>query len=146
MSGRGWLAAGVALAVGGAVAAGLMVMESPSEARARRLDERRVADLRQLARDIDAFWTRRSALPASLDELAGEGGLGDRRTDPERGTAYEYRVRDGKRYELCATFAAERPDEGGSPGALSWAHGVGRQCFVLTAGEQTTPGVVLRNP
>lgn len=133
MTARTVLAAFVTALVAAAVAAGVVLMGPPSESRARRLDERRVAELRQLATDVDVFWTRRGALPASLEELAGEPGLGTARTDPETGEPYGYRTLEGRRFEVCATFALEAAGQPGGPPDRVWAHGAGLQCFPLEA-------------
>jgi hypothetical protein len=133
VTGRTALAAGVAVLVGAAVAGGLVMMGSPTEARDRRLDARRVADLGQIARNVDVFWSRREQLPPSLDDLATELGVRIGRTDPETGAPYGYRLLDGARYELCATFATE---SGGEPGRVEdrfWVHGAGLVCFQLAA-------------
>lgn len=128
MTARTLAAIGVAAVVGATVAASLVLMESPGQARLRRIDERRVEDLRELARDIDVFWSRRKALPASLDDLAGEAGLGLRRADPEAGP-YGYRVVDATHYELCAEFTITSSGAGAGSATSFWAHGPGRQCF-----------------
>ena len=96
----------------------------------RRIDERRVEDLRELSRDIDVFWSRRKALPASLDDLAGEAGLGIRRSDPEAGP-YGYRAIDATHYELCADFTTTTSGAGVGSATSFWAHGSGRKCFVV---------------
>jgi hypothetical protein len=133
MTPRTLIGIGALSAVAGAVGAGLVLLESPSEARARRLDQRRVADLTGLSRELDVFWTRHGTLPASLDALAAEAGLGRALTDPASGERYGYRAVDDSRYELCATFATA--GEPGHRGRFEhfWAHGVGRQCFTAEA-------------
>lgn len=122
-------------AVAAAVAAGLTLMESPSESRARRVDERRVDDLVQLERDVEVYRSRRGAPPASLDDLAAEAGLGRRRADPETGDAYGYRVVDDTHVELCADFTTETPEPAGTAEDTFWAHGPGRQCFTVDVEE-----------
>jgi hypothetical protein len=120
-----------ALAITGAaivmatMAAGFAVLGSPAEERGRRLDGRRVADLRSIAAGVNLFFTRRGRLPASLDEL-GELGPGPSRADPATGEPYEYRVLGTRSYEVCATFA-----HGGARSRAEdfWAHRAGRQCF-----------------
>lgn len=116
----GLLAAALLLAV--------RVMDPPAEVRSRRLDDRRVEDLRRISSEVRVFHARRSALPASLDDLAGEGLTAFERRDPEHGTTYGYRVIGSSDYELCATFSAGQPDS--APWRdLAWAHRAGRQCF-----------------
>ena len=124
------LAAVVAAAVLGAI----LVSGTPSEVRTRRLDERRVEDLTWLSQGVKAFHSRESAMPASLDDLEAAGFIGASRVDPEHGTDYEYRVLDGTRYELCATFAAD-----GRPARVNqvfWSHRAGRVCFTLDAARE----------
>ncbi|HIA74480.1 MAG TPA: hypothetical protein EYN99_08630, partial [Gemmatimonadetes bacterium] len=49
-----------------AVGVGLFILGSPMEERARRVDDRRVADLQGIAAATDLYWTRHSRLPESL--------------------------------------------------------------------------------
>jgi hypothetical protein len=122
----------VTAAVGLAVVAGLFVAGSPGEARARRLDGRRVEDLTRVSYAIENYYQQQKRLPASLDELKGESGAGVGLTDPATAQVYGYRVVGAARYELCATF--ERPsddaaDRWPTTGDWSWAHGAGPKCF-----------------
>lgn len=120
----------VAAAVVAALAGGLLLIGSPARARTTRLDARRVADLQAIAGGVDLWWTRRGALPPSLDSLARSQPSVNRR-DPATGARYEYRALTDATYELCATFEAppDRPDAADG----FWTHGAGRQCFALSA-------------
>src|SRR5687768_9736947 len=103
----------VTVAVTAAVLAGIYLLGSPSEERARRLDERRVQDLSGISQAIDVYWTRQSNLPASLEQLRSETGASITVVDPLTGAPYEYRLVDDGRYELCASFEGEsRESEG----------------------------------
>jgi hypothetical protein len=51
-----------------AVAAGLFILGSPTEERARRIDDRRVADLKGIVAATDLYWTRHSGSPVRLPE------------------------------------------------------------------------------
>jgi hypothetical protein len=124
------LAIAIGVVVAASVAIGLAVIESPSKARSRRLDERRAGDLAQLARDVDLFHRRRGALPASLEELEFEPGLALQRRDPETGASYEYRALAADRFELCAVFARASDVPSSDSRRQFWTHGAGRQCFV----------------
>ena len=148
----------IGLAIGVVVVAavsGLIVLGPPSEQRARRLDDRRVEDLRGITRAVDLYWTRHGRLPASLDELSRESGVNIDSRDPGTTQLYDYRVLGEETYELCANFQRdlpESPDASGervervggdilvtNPERLErgsqrvskgfWAHGAGRQCF-----------------
>jgi hypothetical protein len=117
-------------AVAAAVVVALVIMESPSEARRRRLDEMRRADLHLLSIAVDNYHYSRDRLPESLDELAAVPTVRYRsRNDPETGLAYDYRVVDDNSYELCATFAGEGGDAAYDD--RFWAHGAGPKCFQL---------------
>lgn len=138
-SGRGLLLLGVAAVVALAVGAAVLVLDSPAEERRRRLDERRVQDLQEVAAAIDVYWTREGILPPDLDVLAGWQGLAVPRTDPATEEPYGYRVTGEATYELCAAFALETSDwEAGRPWrphAPYWHHPAGEHCFSLEAEE-----------
>jgi hypothetical protein len=122
--------AGVAMVVviGAAVAAGVRMMGSPGEARERRMDARRVDDLRVIAGSVETYRTRRGDLPASIEALETGLAVTIGHVDPETGAPYEYRVLAPDRYELCAVFATALAPE--APYAdQSWIHGAGRACF-----------------
>jgi hypothetical protein len=119
----------VTVAVTAAIVAGIYVLGSPLEERARRIDERRVQDLSGIAQAIDVYWTRQSGLPASLDQLRTETGANVRVNDPGTRAPYEYRLMEEGKYELCASFeGASRDSERGFDAGF-WTHRAGRQCF-----------------
>ena len=122
------------VAVVSSIIVGIFLLGPPSEWRLRRLDERRVSDLRELSYAIDEYWTRESMLPSSLDELSWEDEWLAGLVDPETREPYEYRMLSSRTYELCAEFAQET-DIGGRdvPSQYLWFHGSGRQCFQLEA-------------
>jgi len=119
--------------VGLAVITGLVVMGSPGEARARRLDERRVADLRRITYAINVYRTGHDRLPESLRALVQDPEARLRAQDPATGESYEYQVLGPRTYAVCARFERADPDssypEPGSGREEAWRHGVGRQCF-----------------
>ena len=134
----------IGLAIGAVVVAvvgGLIVLGPPSEERARRLDERRVEDLRGITRAVDLYWTRHGRLPSSIRDLSSESGVSVSARDPGTAQAYELRVLDAATYELCANFDRTSADPGESAGRTQdvsedfWSHGVGRRCFRLDAQE-----------
>jgi hypothetical protein len=124
----------VAVVVGAAIVGGVVFLGSPGEERLRRMDERRVQDLSGLAQAVDVYWTRRSVLPSSLDELRRETGAAMTLIDPATGERYEYRSIDERRFELCATFAGDSIDSERSMAGF-WTHRAGRQCFQREAKE-----------
>ncbi|HKJ10366.1 MAG TPA: hypothetical protein VKA76_14870 [Gammaproteobacteria bacterium] len=112
---------------------GLSLIGSPSQERMRRLEMRRVADLRGIAAAMDRYWTRHGSLPKSLDALERERGFSIEPTDPETRRPYEYRPGTRGAYSLCADFAEASAQEQESRPEKFWSHGAGRQCFDLHA-------------
>ena len=123
-----------------AVVAGLLVIGSPGEARARRLDGRRLNDLREISMAVDAYRNRYGRLPHSLEEVARESGVAAKLQDVTTAQPYAYRTIDARSYELCATF--DRPSggefdyESAWPPDPQWTHGAGRHCFRRKAPEE----------
>ena len=107
LSPRSIALAGSATAVVAAVAFGLVLLGSPAQERARRIDDRRVADLHGIAAASNLYWSRHSRLPASLDDLTAAPGLRINTRDPVTTETYGYEVLDSLRYEVCATFDGE---------------------------------------
>ena len=124
-----------------AVVLGLVVVGSPFAERARKLDERRVRDLRSIEREISRVCLGPQEvrpegpptqlarpLPASLAALA-EGAVDNRPeiVDPESNLSYEYRVTGPSSYELCASFVKARDDDEDP----RWNHASGRHCWAF---------------
>jgi len=124
------------------VIVGVILLDSPAQERLRRLDERRVDDLRSISAELDVYWTREGTLPSSLEELADEPGVFLELYDPETGQLYEYRVLGSNTYELCAHFSRDTAEERNRFYRENWSHGPGRQCFELEA--QDVEGVIDR--
>ncbi|MBN2171369.1 MAG: hypothetical protein JW819_08620 [Candidatus Krumholzibacteriota bacterium] len=132
MKGARLLAAAVIVAVAAAVVGGVLVLGSPSEQRLRRLDARRVEDLRRIAWAVDRYWARHDSLPPDLAALVEADGPEPPRRDPATGAPYGYRVAGVEAYELCAVFARPSEDEPPpAPPRRDWSHGVGECCFRL---------------
>jgi hypothetical protein len=118
----------VTLAVIAAVVAGVYLLGSPAEERARRLDERRVQDLSGIAQAVDLYWTRESRLPPSLEQLRSDTGAAVTVADPSTAAPYDYRPLEGGRYQLCASFEGDSRDSNRVDTGF-WTHRAGRQCF-----------------
>jgi hypothetical protein len=118
------------------VVAGLVLVGPPSEARARKLDARRVEDLQRLSAAVDLYRSRRGSLPASLNEASRETGDSQTVGDPLTGRPYLYQVVGADTYELCADFQRSSGNSDadrlyGEP--VFWAHAAASQCFRLKA-------------
>jgi hypothetical protein len=90
-----------------ALAGGFYLVGPPAAAREQRLDSRREADLQELRRAIDLYWTRNSRLPVSIDALGDEAGTPIDSRDPGTGERYGYATTAAGTYQLCATFARD---------------------------------------
>lgn len=112
-----------------ALVSGVIVLGPPSEERARRLDDRRVEDLRGIALALDLYWSRHQRLPTSLDELSRESGVSISSSDPGTTQLYDYRVLDDTTYELCAHFQRDSSEPSQRVSESFWYHGAGRRCF-----------------
>jgi hypothetical protein len=123
--------------VAGAVAYGFVIVGSPEQRRLERLDERRLEDLQaihaeiqDLVRDPDDASTMRRALPATLEELAGQARWRKLTlADPETGAPYGYRVISGSVFEVSATFDLPRDAQHG----VFWNHPAGRHAWRIDA-------------
>jgi len=136
--GRGALLVVASAAVVAAVVAGLWAIGSPGQERRRRLDGRRVDDLRALAAAVDRYTADHRRLPASLDELlAGTRWSLDTR-DPETRAPYEYRVVDDSTFEVCATYLLSLEEVGLRD--KRWAHGAGWTCHRLVVDRSPPSG------
>jgi len=124
---------GFAVVVLAVILIALSLLDSPAQERLRRLDERRVDDLRELSYELDFYWTREGILPTSLEDLSSEPGVFVDLLDPETGQPYEYRVLSSNTYELCAVFALDTAVEQRRFYKDVWSHGSDRQCFQLEA-------------
>ncbi len=128
---------GVVSVVAVAVLSSFFVIGSPSEQKDRRLDTRRVEDLRVIQSEVAYYWQNKQTLPADLNELNDPLRGVNIPSDPSTGVLYPYRAIDDMTFEVCATFTTDSsvyvtepayyPYEGGD-----WGHGVGEVCFERT--------------
>ena len=123
----------LAVVVLAVIIVGICLLDSPAQERLRRLDERRVDDLRELSYELDFYWTREGILPTSLEELSSKPGVFVDLLDPETGQPYEYRVLSSNTYELCAVFVLDTAAEQDRFYKDVWSHDPGKQCFQMEA-------------
>ena len=134
LSPRQLMAIGFSVLVLAVIVAAVTLLDSPAQERLNRLDERRMSDLREISTAINVYWTEQGILPSTFDDLADDRGYDAELVDPETGAAYGYRVVDEDSYELCATFVTAEAAVDRDPYFKGlWHHGIGRQCFTLTA-------------
>lgn len=131
------------MAVLGAVTFGLVTLGGPTDERHRRMDQRRVEDLRRIGTAVDEFEARFDRLPLSLQELIVTSQDAPRRAslvhaenvrDPVTDEPYAYHVGANAQYRLCATFRRPSRDESVQRRyGTFWSHPSGTHCFAFDA-------------
>lgn len=130
---------------------GFVLVGSPTQQRKVRFDDQRVSDLSNIQNEITNYYSlKKGALPSSLADLTNSLSGFTAPTDPTTGASYEYSVKEGLTFELCATF--ESASVGNAQTDLSmpyraygvnyygnWNHGVGRTCFERTIDPDLYP-------
>jgi hypothetical protein len=133
LTGHHVLVGAVVLVVVAAIAAGIVMIGSPDDARALRMDGRRVEDLQGIERAVNFYRSNKGRIPASLDELGREPGVRIA-NDPATGVPYSYRPAGAAAFELCGTFERDSVPRVAA-GVDQWEHPAGRHCFTLTVRE-----------
>jgi hypothetical protein len=105
-----------------ALVCGFVNLGSPGRQRSLSFDERRVSDLTRIEARIASIYRIERGLPAALPANIEQ-------RDPQTGLPYEYERIDGRRYRLCADFAAP----GSPPFRPTFIHPAGHTCFTLAA-------------
>ena len=124
---------------------GYAYIETPSEIREIRIDEKQVSDLRDMYWNVEEAYRATQALPENIDALYINR---KKPTSPEGRADYAYNVLDEKTFELCAEFVAEsqqfEQSDVQQPKTVSpdvgqlwyqndnWEHGIGETCFKRT--------------
>ncbi|MET0290120.1 MAG: hypothetical protein ABW178_10885 [Pseudoxanthomonas sp.] len=132
--GRGLLVVATVLVIATVIAA-IVVMGTPAQQRALRLDQRRANDLERIVETAREHADRTGALAKDLTTLATRPGLRLAIIDPDTAQPYAYTVLDARRFEVCATFSTDTAasDTGARASRNEdWLHPVGRQCFTRT--------------
>ncbi len=119
---------------------GFVVIGSPAEERARRIDQQRVNDLREMSYQIEQYYQAEVMLPDTLSEVY----TAQIPTDPATGEPYTYEKTSENSFELCATFeTAQQVDDPYMPRTvvapdvkglmpIDWSHGTGEYCYRFT--------------
>ncbi|MEO5565439.1 MAG: hypothetical protein ABIR05_02085 [Luteimonas sp.] len=127
-----WLAIAASVLVAATLAAAVLSMGSPSQQRELRLDARRLQDLQQLERAVQAYYQGHQALPVDIATLAAQPGWNVSSKDPVDASAYAYTPTGERSYRLCARFTTDTATT--APAGVpfepdQWNHAVGRHCF-----------------
>lgn len=126
----------------GSIITGFFIVGTPTDQRNRRFDEQRVQELQMIQGQVVNYWTLKKSLPADLSLLQDNISGFVVPMDPETKIAYEYKIIDSLKFELCATFALASDDRQGSRGPYyatpfdsfqqNWSHEAGRACWTRT--------------
>jgi hypothetical protein len=135
-SGRQRLAGFVTLVVMAAVITGVVIIGSPAEERAKRLDLRRVSDLQGMENAVNFYFAEHTSLPASVEELSKQPGVRIG-SDPVTGAAYRYRALGAEQFELCGTFDRASTTRVFT-GVDLWQHPAGDYCFTKKVTKRPT--------
>jgi hypothetical protein len=127
----------------GLTVSGLSLIDSPDIVNAKRLDKKRIADLRAIERLIDNHASLEGSLPLSLtlsDIKLGQHTNFLPTTDPSSGVPYGYLITGENSYRLCASFSRDNSEDNLRDGSDLgvWRHPAGEHCFDLEL--QLEPG------
>ncbi len=136
------------------VIGGFFVVGSPTQARMRQYDLRRINDLQGIQWQVVNYWQSKAGIPTTLDSLQDPISGYVLPIDPESQTGknYEYKSTGVRSFELCATFSLDggnTPEIYGQTAPMpvkpigvsqdSWQHGAGRVCFDRTIDPDLYP-------
>jgi uncharacterized protein DUF5671 len=120
-----------------AIVLGFLSLGRPSVQRLVQADNKRVANLGELANQIKSKWmSSNHVLPSNIDGVPSASFL----KDPVTHAPYEYRAKGANKYELCATFSTDTRQDTPQGEDAFWNHPKGHFCFALDASEATPQG------
>lgn len=115
-------------------ASALLIVESPQQARDRKLDNAVLEDFNTISNGLNNYYRGNQKLPVTLEELKSEVLFVTEENfkDPDTGQVYEYEVIGDKKYQLCAVFRTSNVDDQDFSNRFyreEWSHKTGRQCI-----------------
>jgi len=127
----------VTVCVAAAIVTAFVVVGSPSQARATRMDAQRSNDLQQMTYAVNNYFSQFKSLPEKIDDLRNSpGSYLQSVSDPQTGQLYGYDKTGDYTYEVCAVF--ETAQTGANPnysqpaGSMLpdpfYTHGIGKKC------------------
>ena len=112
----------------------LFVVESPREARARRIDQETISNFNKIDSDINRYYTEYKKLPDSLEAVKTEYNyLQDSDfKNPTTGKVYDYKVLNDTKYQLCTDFKTSTYNQNDTTSYYDkrWSHEAGYQCLM----------------
>lgn len=137
-----FLAIIASLIVLAAVVAAFLVVGSPAHQRDLNFDQRRVSDLQSIQSETVNYWQQKAKLPSQLSDLTNSISGFKAPMDPETGNPYEYIVKSGLNFQLCADFKLPSANSNQSRAIPmmypydNWDHAAGHVCFDRTIDPQ----------
>jgi len=110
----------------------LFIIETPKQARDRKIDTATINSFSQIDIAINDFYKKTDKMPESLAQLMADTNyLNDRDIkDVETNEIYQYQVLGEKKYQLCAFFRTSNQDDLNSDYYNRyWPHQAGEQCI-----------------
>ncbi|MGI6341237.1 MAG: DUF5671 domain-containing protein [Minisyncoccales bacterium] len=108
----------------------LFIIESPTEARNRKLDERIMQDFNDIKYAIDDYYNKNERIPNVLEELQKDTEFSSFSTaNPINEKEYIYEVIDSKRYKLCTEFLSSNLEKKKNYLDNMWKHDKGYNCI-----------------
>jgi hypothetical protein len=112
----------------------LLIVESPTQARNRKIDNNILSELSQINSEINNYFQVNKKLPQDFSEIKAQSAYlsDDLFQDNLTKNNYEYKVIGDRTYELCAEFLISNKMDKNDLSYYwgdEWRHDAGRQCF-----------------
>lgn len=113
-------------------AASLFIVESPTQSRNRRIDEKIVSSFYNIENDVNYYYQANKKLPDNIEIIKNTSSYKDSYQDPESKAVFVYKITGTTTYDLCANF---RTSNKGSEGREyiyieeSKRHEAGQNCL-----------------
>ncbi|MDD5639458.1 MAG: DUF5671 domain-containing protein [Candidatus Pacebacteria bacterium] len=117
-----------------ALISSFFIIETPSQARDRKIDEKILGNFETISRGLEQYYYENKKLPQNLDELKNQNYNyinSNEFIEESTGKYYAYNIVDEKKYELCATFNSSSINSNNDTSYYStiWKHDKGYQCI-----------------
>jgi len=108
--------------------ASFFLIESPTEARNRKLDEKIIQDFDAMRYAIDSYYSKNKTLPQNLEDIKIET-IKPHDLNFDSSKEYDYKITGQETYELCANFSSSNLEKTMSYNDTVWKHDKGYQCI-----------------
>ena len=126
---------------------GIFFVESPKEARDRRIDGKILQNFNKIDNTVFTFYGDHKKLPENLNELIADSSVlsGKDIKNIVTNNVFDYNIKKYDTYELCTVFLTSNKDEeGGFNGHRShWQHESGYQCLKQKVRVQKVEPIII---